>query len=353
MMLSTVAARRILIFLLIVVNLINDVLLVTALMSSSASITRGRRISIGNQMSSLLRLGGRQRRCNLSTTPQKITTTTITPYYSTPTTSPTTSLQGTATDAAAAAATTAITTTSRLLLDYSEPAIKYFQTLRIPAALIAGSSLSALFIHLKKDDNDKQLSSGDSKKSNLYYIVRYLYHVIAGIALLLSLNVIVIATAASNTLIVGDDYNSARNHGGRQIILAKSMLDFLTKKDILYEFIATRWSFYMSMMCLLVAITTRILIEFDLLRKKHFKEAIFVSCSSLSMLSHMIHLLNDCVYVFPNLFLMTIGLFKVRSLSLFFFRWYLISKKKSTMACCCFSIFFASPHHLCCIVMYV
>ena len=232
----------------------------------------------------------------------------------------------------------AVSTSTSLLMDYTEPAIKYFQTLRIPAALIAGSSLSALFVQLQKkqlqvrrvqmelgDDQSEQ----DQQESNLYYAVRYMYHVAAGLGLLLSLNVIVIATAASNTLIIGEDYQTSLQKllagggsrgGRRKVVLATCMLDFLRQHDILYEFIATRWSFYMSMFCLLVAVTSRILIQFNLLNSNvnnttnnnTTKEAIFVVASSIAMMSHMIHLLNDRLYVYPNLFVMTIGLFKVR-----------------------------------------
>ena len=189
-----------------------------------------------------------------------------------------------------------------LISDYTGPAVKFFQSLRVPSALIAGSSLTAFFLKL----NDKK-----QRPTKLYYTVLYLYYLLSSLALMLSLNVIVTSTAASNTLLVGADYH----HVTKKAIVATSMLDFLRQKGIVYQFIVTRWSFYMAMLSFMQAITCRTLIVFDFLRKENRKCALLVIVAMTSFLSHILHLLNDCVYVYPNLLAMTIGLFKVNKLS--------------------------------------
>ena len=180
------------------------------------------------------------------------------------------------------------------LIHCSETAIKFFTDIRTPAALIAGSALGAFFIMVNRVKDKEQ------RKSKIRFSVIFIYHVLSLLALCLSLNTIVVATAASNSLLVGE-YNP----------LAVSVYEFL-KREFLYEYILIKWCFSISIICFLQAVACRALIEFDFLRKDRIHSSIFVLLSFTGLIAHCLHMLNDGLYSFPNLWSMTIGLGKVR-----------------------------------------
>ena len=186
-----------------------------------------------------------------------------------------------------------------VLSNYSSIAVNYFTSTRVPAALIAGSSLGALFIMVKKTQDPEQ------RNSKLRLSVLFLYHFLSMASLCLSLNVIVTATTASNSLLIGE-HNP----------MAASALEFL-RREVDYEYLTTKWCFYVSIVCFLNAVACRALIEFDFLRKGRIRSACLVICSILALVGHVLHLVNDSLYLYPNLWVMTIGLGKVRILFLF------------------------------------
>jgi hypothetical protein len=191
-----------------------------------------------------------------------------------------------------------------VLSNYSSIAVQYFTSTRVPAALIAGSSLGALFIMVKKTKDPEQ------RNSKLRLSILFLYHFLSLASLCLSLNVIVTATTASNSLLIGE-HNP----------MAASALEFL-RREVDYEYLMTKWCFYVSIVCFLNAVACRALIEFDFLRKERIRSACLVVFSILALVGHVLHLVNDSLYLYPNLWLMTLGLGKVRRI-LFLFQKYL------------------------------
>lgn len=181
-----------------------------------------------------------------------------------------------------------------LLVDYSKEAIQFFTSIRIPAALIAGSSLGALFVMIDRG------SRPEREKSKRELVVLFFYYFLAMISLVLSLNVIVTATSASNTMLIGG-YNQG----------TASPYEFLMR-EVHFEFILTRWSFYTALLCFLKAITCRALLEFDILHKNRVRSALLVVTSMTGFAAHVLHIVNDCLYSYPNLFEMTKGVIQVR-----------------------------------------
>jgi hypothetical protein len=181
------------------------------------------------------------------------------------------------------------------LADYSDVAVQFFTSIRTPAALIAGSSLGAFFIMVK------QMQDPEQGKSKFRVVVLLMYHILSLSSLLLSLNVIVISTSASNTLLIAD-YNP----------MATSAYEFLTR-EIKYEYITTRWCFYASIICFLKAIACRALLEFDLLRKQRIRSAMLVVFTMTAFIAHVLHIVNDCLYTYGSFWIMTVGVVKVRA----------------------------------------
>lgn len=184
--------------------------------------------------------------------------------------------------------TTSLHMISEKLTDYTGAAIQFFTSVRVPAALIAGSSLSSLFSLVKLVDE-----IGDKKNKRKYRPVTFLlarvYHGLCLTSLILSLNVIVTSTSAATTLMLG-------THDS----MAVSAYAFLNR-EFRYEFITTRWSFLTCLLSFIASIATRSLLEFDLLRKGRRRLALVVVFSMSSLLTHLLSYINSTLYNWPNL----------------------------------------------------
>jgi hypothetical protein len=180
------------------------------------------------------------------------------------------------------------------MADYTSTAITYFTSIRIPAALIAGSSLAALFTLAQQAKLGKEGAT-----SRLQGFVLLAYHIFALLALVLSLNVVVTATATSNFLLLG-----TKNP------MAASAYQFL-KREVEYEFALTRVSFHTGMFSFLGCIACRALLEFDLLKKERLRPALLVIFTMSSLLFHLFAFVNQRLVCWPNLPTMTIAVFKM------------------------------------------
>jgi hypothetical protein len=176
-----------------------------------------------------------------------------------------------------------------LVKDCSGDAIKFFTEIRIPAAFLLGSSLVLVFAmtNRAKDSNLKN-------NSTLENAVLLLYHVMSLVSFLLSLNVVLSSTAATITLLMGVENP-----------LARSTYELLYR-ELNFEFLMTRFSFYVSMYTFLGAITLRSLIDFELLSKKRIRSTLMLLLSIASLVFHWTSHVNQSLYSCPNLFSMSI-----------------------------------------------
>ncbi|GAX11422.1 hypothetical protein FisN_22Lh107 [Fistulifera solaris] len=153
--------------------------------------------------------------------------------------------------------------------DYADMASSFFTGMRVPSSLIAGSAFGAMFA-----------LSGSSKeypRKHKWLTETYiLYHVFSLLSVILSLNVIVVSTATANGFLLL----------GSHSISAKSCHDFMMQACP-YEFTFTRWSFFMSLFAFLNSVTTRAILEFDLLRPDRGRARTFLLSSMLAMKLHL------------------------------------------------------------------
>jgi hypothetical protein len=180
------------------------------------------------------------------------------------------------------------------MADYTGAAITFFTSTRVPAALIAGSSLAALFTL-----SDQARLGRAGTTSRLQGIVLLVYHILALKALLLSLNVIVCATATSNALLLGNTNP-----------MATSAYAFMAR-ELKYEFALTRWSFLTGVFSFLGCIGCRALIEFDMLKKERTRSALLVIFSMSSLFFHLFAFVNQRLVCYPNLPVMTVAVFRM------------------------------------------
>jgi hypothetical protein len=176
--------------------------------------------------------------------------------------------------------------------DHSNDAINFFTSIRIPAALIAGSSLAALF-SLASKTKDTQANS----RTQLESIVLIAYHILALASLLLSMNVVVTATAAASTIMFGTEN-----------AMATSAFE-LMKREYEFEFQMTRWSFFAGMFAFLGCVAARALIEFELLHKTRLRSALLVLSSVGALFFHLLAYVSATLICYGGMAEMTWAVF--------------------------------------------
>jgi hypothetical protein len=174
--------------------------------------------------------------------------------------------------------------------DYSSTAIGYFDSMRVPAALIAGSSLAALFTQADKT-KDREVNN----RTQIESIVLIIYHILALSSLLLSLNVVVTASSTANTILFG-----SKNPMATSVIA-------LLKREYEFEFLLSMWSFFVGLFSFLASVATRSLLEFELLRRRRLSSALFVLSSFGVLFFHLLAFVNSRLFLYNNLAEMTWG----------------------------------------------
>lgn len=187
------------------------------------------------------------------------------------------------------------------MADYSAAAISFFTSIRIPAALIAGSSLSNMFtdagLVVDQAENDSDRNGGGI--SPIQNRVTVLYHIFALLAFLLSINVVLTATATSTSMLLG-----MKNP------MAHSPYELL-RRELDWQFTSTRWSFFMALFSFLTSVCGRLLVEFRLLERRRFRTASFLTSSMLSLMLHYLSMANRSLQSWPHMGAMTVDLFKL------------------------------------------
>ena len=190
-----------------------------------------------------------------------------------------------------------------VLKSFYGDALGFFGGVRIPASFLAGSSLGAIFLLKNKAFHLSSAEGGSMSK--LERRVIKVYHLVSVLAFVLSLNTIAMTTMACTAI-----------HHGRFNPMAETSY-MLMKREFEYEFVMTRWSFLTSIFCFLGMLTSRVLIEFDLLKKdgdgkgKKKDVAMLVVCSLGALATNLLSYVNDNLYCWKSLMGMTIHLAKV------------------------------------------
>jgi hypothetical protein len=181
------------------------------------------------------------------------------------------------------------------LADYSQTAINFFTSIRIPASLIAGNALGAFFVI----NNRTQAPEKETSKLSIFIV--FLHQAFSLSSLLLSFNTIVTTTNAANTLMVRSD-----------ISMAHSAYEFFMR-EMAYEFLTTKWGFYCSIFCFLGSVACRALLDFNLLKKNRIRSALMVLFSMGGLTSNMLHMVNVSIShtEYCNFWAMTMGVLKL------------------------------------------
>jgi len=176
-----------------------------------------------------------------------------------------------------------------VLQNFATAARLFFSGIRTPASFVAGSSLAALLTTTKIYQNRR--SAWD------HFLIR-LYHALMLSSFTLGFLVVVVSTGASTSLLHGE-FNAMATS-------AYSML----RREFEYEFLVTRWSLMMALLCFVSGAIIRIVLEFDLGKKNRRNHAFAFVFILISLLTNMLSYMNTTLYCWDNLFSMTTYLFQ-------------------------------------------
>ncbi|KAL7511130.1 hypothetical protein ACHAXN_008186, partial [Cyclotella atomus] len=210
-----------------------------------------------------------------------------------------------------------------VLKNFYRDALGFFGGIRIPATFLAGSSLAAIFT-LKSAA--ASLSNDNGKLSKIERRAIKFYHLVSVMAFLLSLNTIILATSAYTSILHGRFDQLAET----AYLMMKREFEYeasyicidcrISHNTILtcsFLFIAVRWSFLTSMFCFLGMITSRVLIEFDLLKVDASKSstkrdvAALVVCSVGALAAQLMSYVNQNLWCWNSLIGMTVHVAKM------------------------------------------
>jgi hypothetical protein len=121
------------------------------------------------------------------------------------------------------------------------------------------------------------------------------------VTFLLSTNTVMISTAALISSL----------HGNYDPIAESGYM--LLKRSFEYEFVMTRWSYLVSLLAFIVAVTNRILFEFQLFTSSEARKQMGIAvCLLMSgLVLHLVSFLNSTLYCWKNMGGMTIALIRV------------------------------------------
>lgn len=130
------------------------------------------------------------------------------------------------------------------LTDYTVAAAGFFGGVRIPASLIAGSSLAQMFVMANREP-----------KSQVDYALIKLNKATMILSFLLTMITVIVSTAANVSML-----------RGRFDPLAESAY-YLLKREFELEFVTARVTFLLGCLSFLIGVSNRIVLEYELLRK--------------------------------------------------------------------------------------
>lgn len=171
---------------------------------------------------------------------------------------------------------------------YQQAALGFFNGIRFPSTLIAGSSVAALFCLTKQSKDTSGMSPLEVK-------VLRAYHIISLLQFCLSMTAVCMSTTGCTLLLLTSKFSQTEY---------SDIYHFL-RGDINFEFVLTRWSFFSSLALFLAGVACRVLLEMDLLKPERKITGLLVVFTMSGVLSGILSNINLTLNCWPNLIGMT------------------------------------------------
>jgi hypothetical protein len=179
-----------------------------------------------------------------------------------------------------------------VLKDFAGAAGSYFSNARVPASVVSGSSLGALFA-LSNFGSSAERSTTEKSLIKIYRIVCWTSFVLA-------LNAVITSTIATTSIL----------HGGFDPMAETAYL--LLKREFEYHFVSVRWSMTVALLLFVDIVAARLILEFDMLRHRDRRDtARFILLSAVALQAHLLSIVNETLYCWSNLAEMTVAFFRI------------------------------------------
>jgi hypothetical protein len=173
---------------------------------------------------------------------------------------------------------------------FEQGALGFFTGVRLPASLVAGSSVAAVF-------SLTQQAKDTSGLTRTEIAVLRIYHVVTILSLCMSMTTVSTTTTASTLLLLKKRYHRTESSYADVYHFLKGELNF--------EFVLTRWTFLSSIVLFLVGVASRLLLELNLLKPGRRTEGLLVGCTMAGVITGIIANINEGLNCWPNLIAMT------------------------------------------------
>ena len=166
-------------------------------------------------------------------------------------------------------------------------AINFFKGSQLPTIFIAGASLAGLFAMTEGINNIRSMTKFQ------IFLLR-LYHVTSVLSLCLSLSSLVTSMSATTLLMLSDFSMIPQAEK-----LGLDAYQFL-RSNLNFEFLFTRWTFFVSVPFLIVSTTIRMLLQFELFRPKRRLAGWGVVSTMTGVLCFIIGYSNTTQHCWPS-----------------------------------------------------
>lgn len=179
-----------------------------------------------------------------------------------------------------------------VLENFADAVGGYFGGVLTPASIVSGTCLGELYVL-------PTFAADPGRTSTEKFLIK-LYRLLTWTAFTLALSAVITCTIASVRIL-----------GGEFDPMAGTAFELL-RREFEYEFVCTYWSFAVSLLCFVIIVTLRFVLEFNLLRSEDRTDtAKFVGFSSVALVAHLVSDLNEALFSYSNLWKMTLSLVRI------------------------------------------
>jgi len=179
-------------------------------------------------------------------------------------------------------------------VDHTAAVDSFFASIRVPASFLVAASFNELF-----------MTVGDNE-AGIQKFLQILYLASMGFSFVLSMNVLILSTSALIRSLA-ENFDSYAETGYELLF-----------REFHFEFVCVRWSFMTSLFGFLLAVTARILYEFELFhvtssnhQPYHLELGIAVCLIMTSLLLHLSSYVNSTLIGWSNIWVMTLDMLKI------------------------------------------
>ena len=141
---------------------------------------------------------------------------------------------------------------------------------------------------------EKNTTTSIAEKSRSYLFLLRLYHSLVVFAFSLALTTVLISTAASVTILHARHYPKAQTPHE------------LLRREFDYEYCVTRWCFIMALQCFVLAVTLKLILEFELLAQERRFHLVALTSLMMAVLGHALSYVNRTLHSWSNLWELTL-----------------------------------------------